>query len=213
MTRIVIGIGNAVVTVVTEIGVAIGIAAIDVRDMKMRMRTVLTAIDHIGTGLGLPCRQTGPTGNGGMIAITETREIDGMIAEMSTEAMIGGMIVGVRETAERIGATKTDIPADTRTVMTDMTTPRGDDHMQIVRHLLDAAITTMIDAEQRTGAMDITETLETMIGQNSTEATTGKLTRNPETRILGNAARILEMKLLVTKKRFWKRNAKRSWLR
>lgn len=148
-----------------------------------------------------------------MIAITETREIDGMIAEMSTEAMIGGMIVGVRETAERIGATKTDIPADTRTVMTDMTTPRGDDHMQIVRHLLDAAITTMIDAEQRTGAMDITETLETMIGQNSTEATTGKLTRNPETRILGNAARILEMKLLVTKKRFWKRNAKRSWLR
>ncbi|KAH2801787.1 hypothetical protein KXV23_002563 [Aspergillus fumigatus] len=150
------------------------------------MRTVLTAIDHIGTGLGLPCRQTGPTGNGGMIAITETREIDGMIAEMSTEAMIGGMIVGVRETAERIGATKTDIPADTRTVMTDMTTPRGDDHMQIVRHLLDAAITTMIDAEQRTGAMDITETLETMIGQNSTEATTGK------DEVAGNKEKVLE---------------------
>jgi hypothetical protein len=181
VTKIVIGIGTAVVTVVT------GIAATDARDMGMRIHTVLTAIDHIGIDLGLPCRQTGPTGNEGMIEVTEMREIDGRIAEMNAETVIGGMIVGVRETAERTWTTETDIPADTRTVMTDMTTLHGEGLMKIVRHLLDGAIITLIDAGQRTGAMDITEALENLIGQNhSTEATTGVITRNPETRILGN---------------------------
>jgi hypothetical protein len=174
--------GNAVVTVVIEIGVAIGTAAIDARDMATRTHTVLTAIDHIGIGLGLPCRQSALTGSEGMIELTEMREIGGMNAEMNAETVMGGMIVGVRETAEQIGTTETDIPADTRTVMTDMSTPHGEDLTKIVHHLLDAAIITLIDAGQRTGAMDITETLETMIGQNHpTEAATGEITRNQET--------------------------------
>ncbi|PKX98844.1 U2-type spliceosomal complex subunit CWC25 [Aspergillus novofumigatus IBT 16806] len=90
----------------------------------------------------------------GMIELTEMREIDGMIAEMSAETVIGAMIVGVRETAEQIGKTETVIPADTRAVVTDMTTPHGESLMKIVRHLLDAAIITPIDASQRTGAME-----------------------------------------------------------
>jgi hypothetical protein len=191
VTVVVIGIGNAVVTVVTAIGVAIGTAAIDTRDMEMRMHTVLTVIDHIGTGLGLPCRQSGPTGNEGMIETTKMREIGGriaeMIAEMIAETVIGRMIVGVTETAERIGTKETVLPADTRTVMTHMTTPHGEDLIKVVHHPLDAAIITPIDAGQRTGAMDITETLDTLIGQNHpTEATTGEITKDPETRVPEN---------------------------